>query len=560
MTDWNFADVWEAVSEVVPSAPALVHGTRRITWAELDRRANGVAKTLVESGVKAQDKVAQYLYNCPEYMESLFATLKAGLVPVNTNYRYTEDELVYLWDNADVVAVVFHGTFTDRIEKVRDRLPRITTWLWVDDASGPCPDWAQGYEQAAAGGGERETAPWGRSGDDLFLLYTGGTTGMPKGVMWPQDDLFRRLNAGNLIRLPEEDGLDGVRKTLVGSGPVIIPACPLMHGTGAFTAMGTLAVGGCVVTLAERRFDAVELLETVGRENVNVLAIVGDAFAKPILAALDAEPSRYTLSTLLAIISSGVMWSEETKRGLLRHHPTMMLIDAFSSSEALGMGTSVSTGASAQHTAHFSLGPEVRVIDPETNLDIVPGSGDKGVLALGGRNPLGYYKDPDKSAATFREIDGVRYSIPGDYATVEADGSIQLLGRGSVVINTGGEKVFPEEVEEVLKRHPSVNDAVVIGIPNERFGEAVTAAVALRAGQEADEAELIEHVRAQLAAYKAPRHIRVVEDLGRSPSGKLDYGRHRAEMVDWLASGGSSRSADPVAGAVSDASSGGPRS
>ena len=536
MTDWNFADVWEAVADVVPKAPALVHGTRRITWAELDSRANGVARALLDSGVKAQDKVAQYLYNCPEYLESMFATMKAGLAPVNTNYRYTEDELVYLWDNADVVAVVFHGTFTERIEKIRDRLPAVATWLWVDDGAGPCPSWATPYESAAAEGGDRVTAPWGRSGDDLFLLYTGGTTGMPKGVMWRQDDLFGRLNAGNIIRVPEDDGLEGLRKTIVGPGPVIIPACPLMHGTGAFTAMGTLAVGGCVVTLAQRRFDPVELLETVGRENVNVLAIVGDAFAKPILAALEADPGRYTLSTLLAIISSGVMWSEQTKRGLLRHHPTMMLIDAFSSSEALGMGTSVSTGASAEQTAHFSLGPDVRVIDPETNADIPPGSGQKGVLALGGRNPLGYYKDSDKTAATFREIDGIRYSIPGDYATVEADGSIQLLGRGSVVINTGGEKVFPEEVEEVLKRHPAVEDAVAIGIPDDRFGEAVTAAVELRPGQQADEAELIEHVRSHLAAYKAPRHVRILDSLGRSPSGKLDYGRHRSEMVDWLKS------------------------
>ena len=557
MTDWNFADVWEAVSEVVPRAPAQVHGTRRITWEELDARANGVARTLVDAGAKAQDKVAQYLYNGPEYLESVFAAMKAGLAPVNTNYRYTEDELVYLWDNADVVAVVFHGTFTDRIEKVRDRLPRISTWLWVDDATGPCPDWATSYESAATSGGDRFSAPWGRSGDDLFLLYTGGTTGMPKGVMWRQDDLFRRLNAGNIIRVPEDDGLDGVRKTIVGAGPVIIPACPLMHGTGAFTAMGTMAVGGCVVTLTQRRFDATELLDTVGRENVNVLAIVGDAFAKPILAALDAEPGRYTLSTLLAIISSGVMWSEETKRGLLRHHPTMMLIDAFSSSEALGMGTSVSTGSSAEHTAHFTLGPDVRVIDPETNADIAPGSGQKGVLALGGRNPLGYYKDADKTAATFREIEGVRYSIPGDYATVDADGSIQLLGRGSVVINTGGEKVFPEEVEEVLKRHPAVNDAVAIGIPDDRFGEAVTAAVELRAGQQAGEAELVDHVRAQLAAYKAPRHVRIVDSLGRSPSGKLDYGRHRQEMVDWLAAGGSTRSAGaPAPGPTVEASQG----
>jgi fatty-acyl-CoA synthase len=538
MSDWNFADAWEMVADLLPDAAAQVHGQQRLSWRDFDRRANGVARALIDAKVKAQDKVAQYLYNGPEYLESTFACLKAGLVPVNTNYRYTEDELVYLWDNADVVAVVFHGCFSERIEPLRRRVPRVASWLWVDDGSGPCPEWAMRYEEAACSSAERVMAPWGRSGDDLYLLYTGGTTGMPKGVMWRQDDLFLRLNAGNLIKVPEDGGLEGLRKTVLGPGPVLLPAPPLMHGTGAFTAMGTLVIGGCVVTLTDRHFDPVELLETVDRENVNVLAIVGDAFAKPILAALDANPGRFSLSTLLGIISSGVMWSEETKRGLLRHHPTMMLIDAFSSSEAVGMGTSISTGSSAEHTAHFSLGPEVRVIDPETNEDVLPGSGHKGVLALGGRNPLGYYKDPDKTAATFREIEGVRYSIPGDYATVENDGSIQLLGRGSVVINTGGEKVFPEEVEEALKLHPAVRDAVAVGVPDERFGEKVTAAVELHPSAQATEAELIDHVRGRLAAYKVPRHIRFVDSIGRSPAGKVDYGRHRNEMSASLSSVG----------------------
>ncbi|MHB8439512.1 MAG: acyl-CoA synthetase [Acidimicrobiales bacterium] len=532
MTDWNYANVWEAVAETVPNAHALVHGEREVTWAELDRRADGVARTILSGGAKRQDKVAQYLYNCPEYLESMFAAFKAGLVPVNTNYRYTADELVYLWDNADAVAVVFHGTFSTTIESIRARVPRVRTWLWVDDGEGPCPQWATPYEDAASDGGGRVMPEWGRSGDDLVMLYTGGTTGMPKGVMWRQDDLFAKLNAGNLLKVPEDGGLDGVRKTIVGPGPRIIPACPLMHGTGAFTAMGTLSVGGCVVTLTNRSFDAVELLDAVGARNVNVLAIVGDAFAKPILRALDENPDRFTLSTLIAIISSGVMWSEETKKALLAHHPTMMLIDAFSSSEALGMGTSVSTGGSAAHTAQFSLAPDVRVIDPDSGKDVTPGSGERGVLALGGRNPLGYYKDEQKSASTFKTIDGIRYSIPGDWATVDGAGTIHLLGRGSVCINTGGEKVFPEEVEEALKTHEAVRDAVAVGIPNERFGEEVAAAVECWPGHDATAEELIAHVKSRLAAYKAPRRIRFVETIGRSPSGKVDYGRHRREMVD----------------------------
>jgi fatty-acyl-CoA synthase len=536
VTDWNFADVWEEVADAIPEAPALVHGERRLTWTQFDRRADAVARTLLEFGVARQDKVAHYLYNCTEYLESTFAMFKVGLVPVNTNYRYTDDELVYLWDNADAVAVVFHGAFAERIEGLRHRVPRVRAWLWVDDGTGPCPDWATGYEAAAAVVADRTSAPWGRSGDDLLMLYTGGTTGMPKGVMWRQDDLFSRINAGNLLRVPDEGGLEGIRSTVIAAGPVIVPACPLMHGTGLFTSIGTLNIGGCVVALANRHFDPVELLDTVDAENVNVVAIVGDAFAKPILAALDEHPGRWRLSTLLAFISSGVMFSEESKRGLLKHHPTMMLIDAFSSSEALGMGASVSSGTSTQHTAHFTLGPDVRVIDPDTGVSVVPGSGDVGVLALGGRNPLGYYKDDKKSASTFRELDGIRYSIPGDFATVDADGSIQLLGRGSAVINTGGEKVFPEEVEEALKTFPGVRDAVAVAIPDPRFGEAVAAVVERHPGARPDEQELIDHVKKHLAAFKAPKRVRFVDSIGRSPAGKVDYARLRSETTDWTGS------------------------
>jgi len=535
VTDWNFADSWETVAALLPDAPALRHGDRVVTWADFERRANGVAAALLAHGAARQDKVAHYLYNGPEYLESMFAVFKAGLVPVNTNYRYGDDELVYLWDNADAVAVVFHGTFAERIEGLRARVPGVRAWLWVDDGSGACPPWALAYEEAAAAGGpDRVAGPWGRSGDDLLLLYTGGTTGMPKGVMWRQDDLFAKINGGNLLRVPEDGGLEGLAKTIVGAGPVHLPACPLMHGTGMFSSIGALDIGGCIVTLTNRHFDPVELLETVERDNVNLMAIVGDAFAKPILAALDDRPGAYNLSTLLAILSSGVMWSEETKRGLLKHHPTMMLVDAFSSSEALGMGASVSSGTSAEHTAHFTLGPGVRVIDPETDRDVAPGSGERGVLALGGRNPLGYYKDEAKSTATFRVIDGVRYSVPGDFAIVEADGSIQLLGRGSVCINTGGEKVFPEEVEEVLKRHEAVRDAVAVGVPDPRFGEVVAAVVEPRPGMALGEDDVIAHVKAHLAHYKAPKRVHVVETIGRAPTGKVDYARHRAETVAWL--------------------------
>jgi fatty-acyl-CoA synthase len=536
VTDWNYADAWEAVAETQPGAEAIVQGQRRVTWEEFDRRAEAVAGYLLDQGVSQQDKVALYLYNSPEYLESVFACFKIGLVPVNTNYRYEEDELTYLWVNADAVAVVFHGTFTEMVERVRPRTPLVTSWLWVDDGSGPCPEWALPYESVHGAGTARATAPWKRSGDDILMLYTGGTTGVPKGVMWRQDDLFARLNRAG-ARSYGDDGSPADVRRIVGAegpGPTLLPACPLMHGTGSFTAFECLAEGGRVVLLEQRHYDPAELLRTVGDEQVNMVVIVGDPFARPLVATLDANPGSFDLSSLRAITSSGAMWSEEIKVGLLAHHGAMLLVDAFSSSEALGMGVSVSAAGFASHTAEFTLGPDVRVLDGD-NHDVEPGSDVVGVLALGGRNPLGYYKDAEKSAATFRVVDGVRYSVPGDFAQIRADGSIRLLGRGSGCINTAGEKVYPEEVEEVLKTHVAVADAAVVGVPDLNYGEQIVAAVECY-DEAPDAAELIDHVKAHLAHYKAPRHVRVVGSVGRSPSGKLDYGRHRSEAQAWLAS------------------------
>ncbi|HEX6421231.1 MAG TPA: acyl-CoA synthetase [Acidimicrobiales bacterium] len=528
MPGWNFADVWEVVAEQIPEAQALVHGEERRTWADLDRRADGVAATLLDRGAAEQDKVAQYLYNANEYLESMFAAFKAGLVPINTNYRYQDDELVYLWDNADCVAVVFHGTFTGTIERIRDRVPRVATWLWVDDGSGPCPDWAVPYEQAAASRPGRAVAPWGRSGDQLLMTYTGGTTGMPKGVMWRQDDLFRTLvGQMNPAYRDGEADLDLVRQNVKAPGPVGLPACPLMHGTGLYTQLIVLSLGGSSVNLVSRSLDVEELFDTVERERVNQMAIVGDAFGKPMLAALDENPGRWDLASLMLVASSGVMFSEPVKQGLLKHHPGMLLVDVFSSSEALGMGQSVSSGTNASRTARFQLGENTIVIT-EDGRRVEPGSGEIGRVAVGGHQPLGYYKDSEKTAATFIEFEGRRYSCPGDYATVEADGTITLLGRGSVVINTGGEKVFPEEVEEALKTHPAVRDAVAVGVPDDKFGEVVAAVVEPAGGAEAPAGELVAHVRARLASYKAPKHVFTIDTIGRAPNGKVDYKRLKA--------------------------------
>ena len=533
MPGWNFADVWEVIAEQIPEAPALVHGDRHITWSEFDRRANGVAAALLDQGAVEQDKVAQYLYNAPEYIESMFAGFKAGLVPINTNYRYQDDELVYLWDNADCVAVVFHGAFTGTIERIRDRVPRIKTWLWVDDGDGLCPDWATPYEAAAnSHDDQRVVAPWGRSGDQLLMTYTGGTTGMPKGVMWRQDDLFRNLVAQlNPLYRDAEAGPEMVRDQVKSPGMVGMAACPLMHGTGLYTQLIILSLGGSSVTLTSRRLDVEEMFDTIERERVNQIAIVGDSFGKPMVRALDEHPHRWDLASLFLVASSGVMWSEANKQALLEHQPNLILIDVFSSSEALGMGQSVSSGASASTTASFQLGENTIVITDDGRR-VEPGSGEIGRVAVGGFQPIGYYKDPEKTAATFIEFEGKRYSCPGDYAMVEADGHLTLLGRGSVVINTGGEKVFPEEVEEVLKTHPAVRDAVAVGVPDEKFGEVVAAVVEAADDEDVPADQLIAHVRTKLANYKAPKYVFRVQTIGRAPNGKVDYKALKAYATD----------------------------
>jgi acyl-CoA synthetase (AMP-forming)/AMP-acid ligase II len=533
---WNLAEVWERIANTIPDSLAQLHGDRSTTWAEFDRRANGVAAALLAAGLVEQDKVAQYLYNAPEYLESVFGAFKAGLAIVNTNYRYTADELVYLWDNADIVAVVFHGAFTEQCESVRHRLPGIRRWMWVDDGTGGCPDWAVEYEAAAAAGGpDTVSGPWGRSGDHLMLLYTGGTTGMPKGVMWRQDDLFGALDSANKKRLPPEVDLDAAGQRVAGPGPRNLPAAPLMHGTGLFNAISNLMVGGSVITMEGRRFDPVELLDTIEHHRINSMSIVGDAFAKPILRALDAEPDRWDISSLRVIVSSGVMWSSESKSGLLRHNARLIMVDSLGSSEAIGMASNTTTAESEAATtggttAHFQLGPNTRVVTEEGR-DVAPGSGELGRVALRGFTPIGYYKDAEKSATTFQVIDGVRYSIPGDWAEVGADGSVKLLGRGSQCINTGGEKVYPEEVEEVLKLHPSVRDAAVVGVPDERFGQAICALVEPHDGATVVETDLIAHVKATLAAYKAPKRVIDVSTIGRAANGKLDYKHLTAQAV-----------------------------
>ena len=526
--DWNFADVWESVADTVPDAIAQVH-RGRCDWRSFDRRADGVAARLLDAGLARHDKVALYLYNTPEYLESAFAAMKAALVPVNTNYRYKQDELLYLWNNADAAAVVFDGRFAETVDSVRARCSKVKLWLHVGT---DCPSWAASYEDAAASRVERCIPPWGRSGDDPIFIYTGGTTGRPKGVMWRQHDLYM---ASNVTSDPPAADAAFVRERVraLAHRPVGLPAPPLMHGTAYVFASTILNRGGTAVTLPEHRFDPESLLDAIVAHGVTDLCIVGDAFCRPLVDVLDAVPGRYDLSQLRVVSSSGMMWSQETKARLLAHAPQVMMIDFLNSSEASGMGRAITSSKGTASGARFQLGKNAFVIDDEGR-PIAPGSGKVGRVAVRGIVPLGYYKDPEKTQATFPVIDGVRCAVPGDYATVEADGAITLLGRGSVSINTGGEKVFPEEVEETIKTFPGVQDAIVVGVPDARLGQVVAALVA---GVVPDGEAIKAHVRSKLAGYKVPRHVMVAASAERAATGKADYKGVRERIVAWMAKG-----------------------
>jgi fatty-acyl-CoA synthase len=532
MTTWSYAHIWEAIARAIPARPALIQGERIYSWVDFDRRADGLAAHLLAAGLQRQAKVAAYLYNAPEYLETYFAAFKAGLAPVNTNYRYVADELIYLFDNADAEAVVFHASFSPTVERIRGRLPKIKTWIAVAEPGHPVPAFAVDYQALADRDVGRVEAPWGRSGDDLLILYTGGTTGMPKGVMWRQEDLFFVLGGGGnaLLGIPPVDSAEeaAARAAAEDPGP-IIAAAPLMHGTAQFSSMIALTAGGCVACLPSNRFDAHEFWDEAARLKATSAAIVGMAFAAPLLEALDAHPGRWDLANLRRLGSSGTVWNLENKQALLKHLPGCAIFDSLGSSEAVGLGASQSVAGAPVETARFMVGPNSAVFT-EDGRRVAPGSGERGQVAVTGFIPLGYYKDSEKTARTFRAFEGRRWSVPGDFATVEADGTMRLLGRGSQVINTGGEKVFPEEVEEAIKRYPGVRDAAVVGVPDARFGERICALVDMAGGGAPDLAILSAHVREHLAAYKAPREL-ILAPIARAANGKLDYKGLRATAL-----------------------------
>jgi len=523
----HYATLWEALSDVIGDRDAVVCGAQRRTWTEFEQRSARIAAALADAGLGPDSKLGLYLYNSPEYLEAQFAGFKQRCVPVNINYRYLDDELLYLLENSDAEALVFHSSLGERVARVKDRAPGVKLWLEVDDG-GPSLPGAVKYDELVSG---FDPAPRiTRSEEDVYMLYTGGTTGMPKGVMYDMGGMLQGFIGIGFpllgLGLPEVDEVPGlVAKHAEETGGIVsIPACPLMHGTGVWLGAMMPHMGGAKVVLLESRsFDAHELWQAQQAEKATQLVIVGDAFAKPMLRALDEAKEKgesYSLDSGRFVISSGVMWTSEVKRELLDWHE-WVLIDAMGSSEG-SMGTQITTRDNVGQTARFAMSPTTKVFS-EDDREVKPGSGEKGMVAAGGMVPRGYYKDEKKSAATFRTIDGVRYSFPGDWATVDEDGTLVLLGRGSNCINTAGEKVYPEEVEEAVKQHPDVLDCLVVGVDDEKFGQRVTGVASPRPGASLDPDDLREFTRTKLAAYKVPKQLFVVDEVRRAPNGKADY-------------------------------------
>lgn len=533
----HFATIFEAIADQIGSATAIVQGTTERTWADFDDRAARIASALTGAGVSTGARFGMYLYNTPEYLEAQYAGFKQRMVPVNVNYRYLDDELHYLLDNSDAEAVFFHTSLGDRIARVADRLPNLKLLVQVDD--GPAPDGSHGvdgavwFEDLVAANEPAERIE--RQADDLYMLYTGGTTGMPKGVMYEIGPTTIRFltSTGNFLGL---EGLTSREKILAavagmhsqGMQYTAMPCCPLMHGTGMWVGgIPPHLLGGKVVLLETRGLDPAEVWSTAERTGTNNVVIVGDAFARPLLRALEDRASSgaapWDLTSVQLMVSSGAMWSTEVKQGLFEHVEHLTIVDALGSTEAGTMAMAVSTKDSITETAKFTMAPTTKVFR-EDDTEVTPGTGEVGMVAVNEGVPLAYFKDEAKSDKTFRVIDGVRYSFPGDMAFVEADGTVTLLGRGSNCINSGGEKIYPEEVEEAVKTHAAVADCLVFGVPDERFGQRIEGVFSLGPDEVAVSAEdLIIHVKTQLSSYKAPKVLHIVDTVPRAPNGKADY-------------------------------------
>ena len=520
---FNLADLFETVVDSVGERTAVVCGDQRRTYRELDGRANRLAHHLITAGVKPGEHVGMYLHNCIEYIESLVACLKVRAVPINVNFRYVEEELRYLLDDADVVALVHDRQLVGRLSTVRDQLPKLRHLIVAEDgtdadtsALGSVP-----YDNAIAS--ESDVRDFDtRSEDDHFIIYTGGTTGFPKGVVWRQEDFFFTcLGGGNPQAEPISDpGQIGVNAKARDPQLTQFVVAPLIHGAGQLGLFIGLNWGDKVVVAP--RFDPEAVWRTVGSERVNTMFVVGDAMGRPLVEHLAKDPAGYDLSTLVYFGSSGALLSTTVKDEIRRLLPNVFVGENFGSTETGNQGMEAQDVPRPETGLRFRMNDRTAVFDDEGKR-LQPGDGVVGKLALSGRIPLGYYKDPEKTARTFVEVDGIRYVMPGDLATVDADGTVIVFGRGAVCINSGGEKIFPEEVEMALKAHPAIYDAVVVGVPDERWGERVAAVVQPRPDARITLEEIQEHARTRVAGYKVPRELHVVDEVRRQPSGKPDY-------------------------------------
>jgi acyl-CoA synthetase (AMP-forming)/AMP-acid ligase II len=519
MMQFNIADLFESLVAATPNHEVLVCGARRLTFAELDERANRMAAHLHAQGIGRNDHIGFYMHNSAEFIEAMLAALKLRAVPININYRYVESELLYLCQNAHLKGLFFDEVYTNRVTQVHDATPSMRMLVRVGDGASSL---GTAYEQAM------QSAPLTRyperSGEDLYIIYTGGTTGMPRGVMWRHEDMFfAGLQGGHPggepISRPEE------LASIASSGNcamVILPAAPLIHGAAQWGTWIGMFSGGKVVLTEGGSFAPKQVWSLVDHEKVTTLTVVGDAMARPLVDSLRAD-RKVDTSSLLVMGSAGAILSESTVLALNELLPNMLIVNSFGATETGYQGRAFGdAGASKKHLA-FYMDDSNTVLDESTLQPIAPGSGVIGRLARRGHIPVGYYNDPEKTQVTFIHVDGVRWAVPGDLATIESDGRIRVFGRGAVCINTGGEKVFPEEIEEVLKAHPAVHDAVVVGVPDPRWGQRVAAIVELRPSHELTLEAMDAHCRKHIAGYKVPRVLRVVSRVVRHPSGKPDY-------------------------------------
>ena len=525
----HFATVVEAIAAVIPDSPAIRQGERVVTWSDYEHRGARFAAALGAHGLGRGSKVGIYLRNTPEYLEASLGAFKARAMPVNINYRYVGSELAYLLENSDAEALVFGDSLCEVVASLEDeQLPPVLIQVAESGDDVAVLPGAVEFDDLLSA--HEPASPIDRDDTDHHILYTGGTTGLPKGVLYEFGPLMRELAgmvapvvAGTTAESLED--LVAIAKAAAAADTALTTAVlpPLMHGTGMALAFMAHLVGGSVSLLEGAGFDADEAVSVIERDRVRVINVVGDAFARPLVKAIEARDPAPDLSSVSVFLSSGAMFSAPVKEAVLRHVPQAMVLDTLAASEG-AMGTSVTMAGLAATTAAFSARAGVVVFD-ENDQPVEPGSGHVGIVGVRSTNPVGYYKDPDKTARTFRVIDGVRYSFPGDHGRVEIDGSLTLLGRGSNCINTGGEKVFPEEVEEALKSHAAVIDALVLGVDDERWGQRIEAVVSLSA--EVSDDDLIAHVKTGLSGYKAPKSIHRVELVPRAPNGKADYAAAR---------------------------------